>query len=168
MNKNIIYIILAVVLIYLIMKKTLNKFDLFMPIIFKHEGGYVNDPDDLGGETKYGITKRRYPNLDIKNLTKEKAKELYYKDFYVPMEVEKIKNLNLALNYFDMGINAGIKNAKAIMGQAVSLSEKTGADIVKCYKDLRKEYYKKVATYRNNQKFLTGWLRRVDSSIITV
>ena len=43
----------------------------FNKIIYKvieHEGGYVNDKDDLGGETNYGITKRFYPNLDIENL----------------------------------------------------------------------------------------------------
>lgn len=148
------------------MKKVVKKFDLFMIVVFRHEGGYVNDPDDLGGETKFGITKRRYPNLDIKNLTKEKAKELYYKDFYVPMEIEKIKNPLLALHHFDMGINAGIGNAKKILAAATSLSEKTGKNMVTCYKDLRIEYYKKVATYRNNQKFLIGWINRVNSTII--
>ena len=41
--------------------------------VLKHEGGYVHDPKDLGGETNFGITKRWYPDIDIKNLTKEKA-----------------------------------------------------------------------------------------------
>ena len=44
------------------------------------EGGYVNNPNDKGGETKYGISKRAYPNLDIKNLTLKKAEEIYYND----------------------------------------------------------------------------------------
>ena len=34
-------------------------FDEAIKVIFKHEGGYVYDPDDPGGETKYGISKRR-------------------------------------------------------------------------------------------------------------
>ena len=42
--------------------------------VLHHEGGYVNDPTDMGGETNFGITKRWYPDLDIKNLTKEQAK----------------------------------------------------------------------------------------------
>ena len=48
--------------------------------VLEHEGGYVNDPKDLGGETNFGITKRWYPDLDIKNLTKEDAIEIYKKD----------------------------------------------------------------------------------------
>ena len=52
----------------------LTKFDDIIDIVIKHEGGYVNDPTDLGGETKYGITKRFYPDVDIKNLTEEEAK----------------------------------------------------------------------------------------------
>ncbi|KWT77357.1 glycosyl hydrolase 108 family protein [Candidatus Magnetominusculus xianensis] len=46
------------------------------------EGGYVNDPDDPGGETKYGISKRAYPSLDIKSLTIEDAKRLYRRDYW--------------------------------------------------------------------------------------
>ena len=50
--------------------------------VLRHEGGYVNDPLDLGGETKYGISKRSYPHLDIKNLTLDQAKQIYFRDFW--------------------------------------------------------------------------------------
>ena len=53
-----------------------TTFDEIIEIVLEHEGGYVNDPKDLGGETKYGITKRFYPDVDIKNLTKEEAEAL--------------------------------------------------------------------------------------------
>ena len=43
------------------------------------EGGYVNDPKDPGGETKYGISKRAHPDVDIKNLSREKACAIYKK-----------------------------------------------------------------------------------------
>ena len=52
-----------------------TTFDEIIEKVLEHEGGYVNDPDDLGGETKYGITKRFYPDVDIKNLTIDGAKE---------------------------------------------------------------------------------------------
>ena len=44
-------------------------------IILKHEGGYVNDPVDPGGETNMGISKKAYPYLNIKELTKKDAEE---------------------------------------------------------------------------------------------
>ena len=53
----------------------LISFDEIIEITLHHEGGYVHDPKDLGGETNYGIAKRFYPDVDIKNLTKEEAKE---------------------------------------------------------------------------------------------
>ena len=52
----------------------LTTFNNIIEVVLKHEGGYVNDPNDLGGETNFGITKRFYPDVDIKNLTKEQAK----------------------------------------------------------------------------------------------
>lgn len=51
-------------------------------IIDHFEGGYVNDPADSGGETKYGISKKQFPNLDIKNLTKDEAVAIYAKQYW--------------------------------------------------------------------------------------
>ena len=62
------------------MKRT---FDEIIEQVLEHEGGYVNDPKDLGGETKYGITKRFYPDVDIKNLTIDGAKEIYKKEYLI-------------------------------------------------------------------------------------
>jgi len=50
-----------------------TNFNLAIPVILQHEGGYVNDPNDAGGATKYGISQRTYPNLDIANLTVAQA-----------------------------------------------------------------------------------------------
>ena len=46
--------------------------------VLEHEGGFVDDPDDKGGMTKYGISKRSYPDVDIENLTKAEAVQIYY------------------------------------------------------------------------------------------
>ena len=40
-------------------------FEEIIEVVLEHEGGYVNDPKDPGGETKYGVSKRAYPNEDI-------------------------------------------------------------------------------------------------------
>ncbi|GIW22249.1 MAG: hypothetical protein KatS3mg068_1256 [Candidatus Sericytochromatia bacterium] len=55
------------------------SFDIAISKTLKWEGGYVNDPKYPGGETKFGISKAFYPTLDIKNLTLQKAKEIYKK-----------------------------------------------------------------------------------------
>jgi len=48
------------------------------------EGGYSNDPNDPGGETKYGISKRYNPDVDVKNLTLEGAKQIYLEKYWIP------------------------------------------------------------------------------------
>jgi len=42
------------------------SFERAVTHVLLHEGGYSNDPNDPGGETQYGISKRAYPNEDIK------------------------------------------------------------------------------------------------------
>lgn len=154
-----------------------ERFKIFIPVILKHEGGWVHDSDDLGGETNMGITRRRYPNEDIKNMTVERATELYYKDFYVKMSLYYIKNDLLALHVFDMGVNAGKQTAVELLqellkgcpvdgsigpvtAQAVSYADIT-TDLVEAYKAKRIARYYYVSTLRNNKKFLKGWINRV-------
>jgi lysozyme family protein len=167
----IIGIILTIIIFF---RKKINKlfmFEILIPVILRHEGGYVNDPDDAGGETNFGITKARYPNLDIKNLTKKEAVEIYKRDFYFPMGIDKMSDVNLALQYFDMGVNAGIKNATKLMVQAQEIKQtsKVGAyhdmSLLNIYKDLRAQYYQEVSLRRNNKKYLAGWLNRIKSSV---
>ena len=47
----------------------MSDFDKAFELVIGHEGGLVDHPADPGGLTKYGISKRAYPNLDIRNLT---------------------------------------------------------------------------------------------------
>ena len=82
------------------------NFDKIIEKVLEHEGGYVNDPDDLGGETNYGITKRFFPDVDIKNLTKEQAKKIYHQDYWRPAKCDEVPN-HLKHIYFDMCVNFG-------------------------------------------------------------
>lgn len=72
-----------------------------------HEGKISMNPNDPGGLTKYGISKRAYPNLDIENLTLEQAKEIYFRDYWVRFRCYKISNKTLAIKLFDMCVNMG-------------------------------------------------------------
>jgi len=155
----------------------LITFDEIIEVLLEHEGGYVNDPTDLGGETKYGITKRFYPDVDIKNLTKEQAKEIYKKDYWVKNKVPQLPN-NLKHIYFDMCINQGRGTAVKVLQRAVNakggdlkvdggFGPKTieainkynlSADRVRCYR--LKHYYDLVNRKPEQEKFLFGWFRR--------
>ena len=70
------------------------------------EAGYVADPQDPGGETKYGISKRRYPSEDIPNLTLERAKFLYQRDYWSTQGCDRLE-WTQALLVFDCAVNGG-------------------------------------------------------------
>ena len=97
----------------------MKSFNEIIEKVLEHEGGYVNDPKDLGGETKYGITKRFYPDVDIKNLTIEQATEIYKKDYWDKNRVESLPQ-NLWHIYFDMCVNMGKRTAVKVLQRAAN------------------------------------------------
>ena len=168
-----------------------SRFEKFWPIILEHEGGLVDNKNDLGGVTKYGISLRyiidemidinkdgKIDRNDIYAVTHEDAKEIYYELFYKRMRLEYIKNDALALELLDMGINAGFKTAIMLLQELLKTQRDgiigyltiTGIDnykgnIVKDYKNKRINYYKLIAERRpQNMVFLKGWLKRVDTT----
>jgi hypothetical protein len=153
----------------LLFRKKVNKqfmFEFLVNIILKHEGGYVNDPADPGGETKFGISKRAYPNLDIKNLTRIDAIAIYKRDYYDKLGVGLLDDIRLAYQYFDMGVNGGIGRAKKIMEKAVELQKQNPhLKLWKIYQDLRIDFYQSIAVGAK-KKFLAGWLKRANYNII--
>lgn len=85
-----------------------------------HEGGYVNHPADPGGETNWGISKRSYPNLDIKNLTRDQAAGIYLRDFWNPLGAapDAIK-----FQVFDFAVNSGIQTAIRKLQAAIGVPD---------------------------------------------
>lgn len=73
----------------------------------KHEGGYVNDPQDAGGETNFGISKRVFPDVDIKNLDRGGAIRLYLTHYYLPLKLDIIKSDAIKWKLFDIAVNLG-------------------------------------------------------------
>jgi len=128
-------------------------FDRAVKFVIQHEGGYVNNPSDPGGETKYGICKRAYPKLDIKNLTEQDAIDIYKKDYWIPCGAESLDD-SLALVHFDTAVNMGLSRAETFL----QASGQNALD----YLLKRIGYY--VALTRKNGKlktFLNGWVNRV-------
>lgn len=70
----------------------------------QHEGGYVNDPADPGGETKYGLSKRSYPGEDIAGMTLDRAKVIYARDFWGPAGCDIVPDV-LKYELFDFAVN---------------------------------------------------------------
>lgn len=95
-----------------------NAFNL----ILINEGGYVNDPRDKGGETKYGISKKAYPNIDIKNLSLEQARAIYHRDYWQRCKCEFLPDA-LSVAVFDYAVNSGcrkaIRDLQEVLGVAV-------------------------------------------------
>ena len=104
-------------------KTQLTTFNKIIEVVLQHEGGYVNDPDDLGGETKYGITKRFYPDVDIKNLTKEQAKHIYHTDYWRRAKCDEVPPY-LRHIYFDMVVNFGQSGAVKVLQRAANAKNK--------------------------------------------
>lgn len=90
--------------------------------VIGHEGGYVNDPNDPGGETRYGISKRAYPNEDIKNLTLDRAKELYRRDYWDRLKLDQLPE-EIRFDLFDAGVNSGLTAAAKFLQRACKVKD---------------------------------------------
>lgn len=89
--------------------------------VIEQEGEYTLDPNDPGGETKYGISKKSYPSLDIKNLSRADAVEIYKRDFWNPCRCDDLAR-PWALLVFDSAVNQGPRVATRIMQIALGVT----------------------------------------------
>jgi len=129
------------------------NFDHAVEIILRYEGGYVNDPYDPGGETNFGISKRSNPGVDIKNLTRESAKEIYRIAYWNPLRAE-VMPAYLQLAHFDTAVNCGLHASEEI------LKKSNGS--LEAYLLHRIFRYVSIANKNSHlKKFLNGWLNRV-------
>ena len=154
----------------------MTRFEKFIPIIFKNEGCLSDVKGDPGGLTKYGISQRAYPHLDIKNLTLQQAQQIYKRDYYDICKIDMITDENLALQVFDFAVNAG--NVRSISTLQVcagvvadgligtkTLNAVNSADLLQKFIGHRVAFYKKIAV-GHNEKFLKGWINRVNNTKI--
>jgi lysozyme family protein len=135
-----------------------SDFNTIIEKVFKREypsedKAFHNVKGDKGGATKYGISQRAYPDLDIKNLTKEQAIEIAKRDYWDKNQIDK---LDPALReiHFDTAFNKGSGTAKRFL-------EKSGGDPTK-YLEERQKYVDKIVKNNPSQKkFQEGWSNRV-------
>ena len=163
----------------------MNENDIFnkaIEIVFKNEGEYSNNSNDSGGETKYGISKSAYPNLDIKDLTKDKAREIYFQDYFKKSSAHLIVDEDLAIKFFDLVVNLGQVQATKNLQRALkifspnikddgilgsltlnainSLNKLQSFGLLCSLKTETAYFYKSIATGKN-AIFLKGWLNRL-------
>lgn len=87
------------------------NFDSIIDQVLVNEGGYTPGlADDPGGETNFGISKRSYPSLDIKGLTRPQAIEIYRVDFWQRVHGDDLPDL-AALFALDFAVNCGVETS---------------------------------------------------------
>lgn len=164
--------------------ETMAEFRLAIPTVLKHEGGYVNDPNDAGGETAYGISKRSYPDLDIAQLTRAEAEKIYFRDFWAPLQLDAVNDQQVATKVFDSAVLIGKSRAVKFLQRAVqsagggivtvdghlgpttlrAVNTASPLLLIDAYRHLLDTYYEGLAeAVPTNAKFLKGWLSRANS-----
>lgn len=93
-------------------------FNKALKVVLQYEGGYVNDTKDPGGETKYGISKRSYPHLDIKSLSLKDVEPIYRKDYWQVCACDQMP-WPVSMVVFDTAVNMGVKTAAQILQEVV-------------------------------------------------
>jgi lysozyme family protein len=97
-------------------------FDTAFDRLIGHEGGYTDGAGDPGGETHWGISKRSYPAVDIKALTRDEAKAIYRRDFWNRIHAETLPG-SVAFQVFDFAVNSGIDTAVRYLQRAVGVAD---------------------------------------------
>jgi lysozyme family protein len=98
------------------------SFDKAFALTVGVEGGYVNDPADPGGETRYGISKRAHPDVDIKSLTLDQAKDIYRRDYWQAASCDSMPE-RIGHLVFDCAVHHGVKTAIKLLQRALKVAD---------------------------------------------
>ena len=159
-----------------------ENYQTCLEMILHHEGGYVNHPEDPGGETNLGVTKRVYEEWggtkDMKDLEVEDVAPIYEKNYWGRMKCDDMP-AGLDLCVFDFGVNAGTgrsaKFLQTMIGTVADggigpntlkaldlyIDENGIEDTIKNFQAERQSYYESLSTF---DTFGRGWTRRVDET----
>lgn len=153
-------------------------FDAAFERLIGHEGGYVNDPRDPGGETKYGISRRAYPGEDIAGMTLERAREIYRRDYWSPAGCDAVPD-GIKFDLFDMAVNSGVKTAIRTLQRTVgtepdgvlgpvtlqAVQSMNPVRFVARFNGHRLQFMSSLATW---PAFGRGWANRIAKNLIEV
>ena len=143
--------------------------------VLGHEGGYVNDPKDPGGETNWGISKRSYPQVRIKELTRSQAISIYYRDYWLKAGCESFSD-GVGYQLLDSAINSGINQSVRFLQRAAGIADDgimgpvskeaiaamDEAKMIMLFNAERLEFMTKLKNWPNHGK---GWARRIAANL---
>jgi len=154
-------------------------FSTIIKMVLEHEGGYVNHSSDPGGETKYGISKRAYPDIDIAELTEEDAEKIYYDDYFSRIKGDDLP-ASVACVVLDYAVNSGVSRASKALQKACGINNgdgvigphtlnavwvvtKTKSEEFIAYEvtRIRQEFIRGLSIY---ETFGKGWERRINET----
>jgi len=155
------------------------NFETSVAKVLNREGGskITNDKDDKGKLTKFGISQKAYPKLDIANLTEDAAKAIYKRDYWDCIMGDKIAHQGIAFMIFDCAVNSSVARAVIFAQKALgvaadsifgnvtlnALNECDAPLFIDRYTQLRLEHYKAIVKKDPTQKkWANGWRIRAE------
>jgi lysozyme family protein len=160
-----------------------TKFDVAFNELMDIEGySYSDYNEDRGGATKYGISQRAFPDLNIPELTIEQAKEIYYDHYWLKLHLNKVCNYDLAYEIFEQGVNMGLHRIQVHVQRALNYLETNlvvdgiigpatiialneylyPQDLLKVLNVLQGFHYISIVENQPSQrKWARGWMRRI-------
>ena len=157
-----------------------ENFEECLAHILRSEGGYVNHPQDPGGETNLGVTRRVWQDWvkrelhddEMRHLTPELVGPLYKARYWDAVHGDVLP-AGLDLCVFDCAVNAGVSRAARFLQHAVGavedgvlgpktlalIQEKNPATLIADFCDQREAHYKSLPTFAT---FGKGWMARLD------
>ena len=158
----------------------MSNFDEILAVILKHEGGYVDHPDDPGGATNYGITHRTLgaylgrdvTKRDVREVSPETVKAIYQQEYWDKIQGDRLLNRGVALVLFDYAVNSGVSRAVLVLQRIVGVTpdgtfgsitlrntNSTGPGlIIDAITEERRGFLRRLKTYKT---FGKGWEKRV-------
>jgi lysozyme family protein len=157
----------------------MSAFETVVHMVLEHEGGYVDHKDDPGGRTKYGISQRAYPDVNIAELTEEDAADIYKRDYWDRIKGDDLP-AGVACVVMDYAVNSGISRASKALQSVCGIANGDGVigphslnavwttvkntseeAVINAVTAQRQEFIRGLKIY---ETFGRGWERRIDET----